>query len=172
VDPNVVADRIRRGLAGKYRLRVLSSAEMIQYFAAQVREAFSLQHLLEIVTLFLVVVGVGDTLAAAVATRRRQFGMMRAIGLHRTRLFRMVMLEGMAIGLLGVLLAVGLGVALSTFWVQVQFPALLGWTLEQYVPLVFVVAACTVTVVLCLVGALIPSIRAASLSPVVVLRGE
>ena len=171
-DPNVVADRIRRGLAGKYRLRVLSSAEMIQYFAAQVREAFSLQHLLEIVTLFLVVVGVGDTLAAAVATRRRQFGMMRAIGLHRTRLFRMVMLEGMAIGLLGVLLAVGLGVALSTFWVQVQFPALLGWTLEQYVPLVFVVAAGTVTVALCLVGALIPSIRAASLSPVVVLRGE
>jgi putative ABC transport system permease protein len=172
VSPGVVADRIRKGLAAKYRLRVLSSAEMIEYFAAQVREAFSLQHLLEIVTLFLVVVGVGDTLAAAVVARRRQFGMMRAIGLHRARLFRMVMLEGMAIGLLGVSLAVGLGVALSTFWVQVQFPALLGWTLEQYVPLAFVVVAGTVTVALCLVGAFIPSIRAASLSPVAVLRGE
>jgi putative ABC transport system permease protein len=168
----VVADRIRKGLATKYRLRVLSSAEMIEYFAAQVREAFSLQRLLEIVTLFLVVVGVGDTLAAAVAARRRQFGMMRAIGLHRTRLFRIVMLEGVAIGLLGVLLAVGLGLALSTFWVQVQFPALLGWTLEQYVPVTFVVAAGVVTVALCLVGAFVPSIRAASMAPVAVPRGE
>jgi hypothetical protein len=165
VAPRLVADRIRERLAEKYRLRVLSSAEMIEYFATQVREAFSLQHLLEVVTLFLVVVGVGDTLAAAVAA-------LRAIGLHRTRLFRIVMFEGIAIGFLGVLLAIGLGLALSTFWVQVQFPALLGWTLEQYVPFTFVMAAGIVTVILCLVGAFIPSVRAASLSPVEVLRGE
>jgi ABC-type antimicrobial peptide transport system permease subunit len=73
---------------------------------------------------------------------------------------------------LGLLLAVGLGFALSTFWVQVQFPALLGWTLEQYFPMTFLIAGGIVTVLICMVGSLIPSIRAASLSPVAVLRGE
>jgi len=172
VAPADVAQSIRDKLGGKYRLRVLTSAEMIDHFARQVREAFSLQYVLEVVTLFLVLVGVGDTLAAAVVARRRQFGMMRAVGLHRNRLFTMVMLEGLTIGVLGLLLAVGLGFALSTFWVQVQFPALLGWTLEQYFPMTFLIAGGIVTVLICMVGSLIPSIRAASLSPVAVLRGE
>lgn len=172
VDPGAVAHYVREKLGPKYRLRVLSSSEMIDHFAGQVREAFSLQHLLEVVTLFLVLVGVGDTLAAAVVARRRQYAMMRAVGLHRARLFSVVMLEGVAIGFLGLLLAVGLGIALSTFWVQVQFPALLGWTLEQYFPLTFFVVSAVVTMTTCVVGALIPSARAASLSPVAVLRGE
>jgi putative ABC transport system permease protein len=172
VAPGEVAQRIREGLGRKYRLRVLTSAEMIEHFAGQVREAFSLQYVLEVVTLFVVLVGVGDTLAAAVVARRRQFGMMRAVGLHRARLFGMVMLEGLSIGFLGLLLAVGLGLALSTFWVQVQFPALLGWTLEQYFPWPFFIVGGAVTMVVCMIGSLIPSVRAASLSPVAVLRGE
>ena len=167
-----VAQRIREQLGRRYRLRVLTSAEMINHFAEQVREAFSLQYVLEVVTLFLVLVGVGDTLAAAVVARRRQFGMMRAVGFHRVQLFRMVMLEGLSIGLLGLLLAIGLGLALGSFWVQVQFPALLGWTLEQYFPWTFVIVGGLVSMLICTVGAVVPSIRAASLSPVVVLRGE
>ena len=172
VAPAEVARRIREQLGRRYRLRVLTSAEMIDHFAGQVREAFSLQYVLELVTLFVVLVGVGDTLAAAVVARRRQFGMMRAVGLHRSRLFSLVMLEGVSIALLGLVLAVGLGLALSTFWVQVQFPALLGWTLEQYFPWRFVIAGGAVTMLVCMIGALVPSMRAASLSPVGVLRGE
>jgi putative ABC transport system permease protein len=172
VAPAAVARRLREELGRKYRLRVLTSAEMIDHFASQVREAFSLQYVLVVVTLFLVLVGVGDTLAAAVAARRRQFGMMRAVGLHRVRLFSIVMLEGVSIGLLGLLLAIALGAALSTFWVQVQFPALLGWTLEQHFPLPFVIGGAVITMMVCVIGALIPSVRAASLSPVAALRGE
>lgn len=172
VGAEAVAERIRKELSPKYRLRVFSSAQMIDHFAAQVREAFSLQYLLEAVTLVLVLVGVGDTLAAAIMARRRQFGMMRAVGLHRARLFSIVMLEGVAVGVLGLVLAVGLGLALSTFWVRVQFPALLGWTLQLHVPMAFVLATGVLTVILCMLASFIPSMRAASLSPVAVLRGE
>jgi putative ABC transport system permease protein len=171
-EPGEVARRIRRELGTKYRLRVLTSREMIDHFASQVREAFSLQYILEAVTLVLVLVGVGDTLAAAVMSRRRQIGMMRAVGLHRFRLFRLVMLEGVAIGVFGLVLALGLGLSLGAFWVRVQFPALLGWTLEHYVPITYIVGTCVATVLLCMLGALIPSLRAAAVSPVVVLRGE
>jgi putative ABC transport system permease protein len=145
---------------------------MIEHFAAQVREAFSLQYILEAMTLLLVLVGVGDTLAAAVLSRRRYIGMMRAVGLHRSRLFRLVMFEGVAIGVFGLVLALGLGLSLGAFWVHVQFPALLGWTLEHYIPVAFVVGTCVATILLCMVGALLPSRRAASVSPVSVLRGE
>ncbi len=170
--PTDVATLIRHRLGARYRLRVLTSAEMVDHFAAQVREAFSLQYLLEAVTLVLVLVGVGDTLAAAVMSRRRYIGMMRAVGLHRDRLFRLVMLEGVAIGVFGLLLALGLGLSLGAFWVYVQFPALLGWTLEHYTPTAFIVGTSAATVLLCMLGALLPSARAALMSPVGVLRGE
>jgi putative ABC transport system permease protein len=172
VPASEVAQRIRRELGARYRLRVLTSAHMVDHFAGQVREAFSLQYLLEAVTFILVLVGVGDTLAAAVIARRRQLGMMRAVGLQKARLFRLVMFEGIAIGVFGLVLALVLGLSLGAFWVHVQFPALLGWTLEHYVPTWFLLFTCMVTVVLCMIGALMPSLRAARLSPVTVLRGE
>jgi putative ABC transport system permease protein len=170
--PPEVAQRIRQALVKKYRLRVWTSSEMVDHFAAQVREAFSLQYLLEAVTLVLVLVGVGDTLAAALIARRRELGMMRAIGLRRNQLFRLVMVEGLAIGLFGLVLALGLGLSLGTFWVRVQFPALLGWSLEHYVPITFILATGAAALMLCMIGALAPSTRAALLSPVAVLRGE
>jgi ABC-type transport system, involved in lipoprotein release, permease component len=82
------------------------------------------------------------------------------------------MMEGVAIGLFGLVLALGLGLSLGAFWVRVEFPALLGWTLEQYVPATFIVVTCIAAVGLCMVGAFMPSLRAARLSPVAILRGE
>lgn len=172
MDAGALASRIRSELGSLYRLRVYSSAQMIQHFAGQVREAFGLQYLLQTVTLVLVLVGVGDTLAAAVLSRRHQFGMMRAVGLKRRQLFGLVMLEGVSVGLLGVLLAAGLGMALSAFWVGIQFPSLLGWTLELHIPIGFSALIATLTVALCMMGALIPSVRAAVMLPIAVLRSE
>ena len=163
---------IASSLGPKYRLRVLDNAAMIDHFASQVRRAFSLQYVMEIVTLILVLLGIGDTLAASVAAHTREIGMMRAVGLHRSSVFRIVVLEGAAVALLGLSLAALLGMALSVFWVKVQFPALLGWGIDLHVPLLPIVATMVITVALCLAGALGPSLRAAYLSVPAALRSE
>jgi len=82
------------------------------------------------------------------------------------------MMEGVAIGVFGLMLALGLGLSLGAFWVYGQFPALLGWRLEHYIPFTFIAGTCAATVLLCMLGALLPSARAALMSPVGVLRGE
>jgi len=98
--------------------------------------------------------------------------MMRAVGMRRSQLFGMVLLEGGAIGLLGLLLALATGVALGTFWVQVPFPALVGWALDLHFPYWFVVLAATLTLGLCLVASLLPSLRASRLVVTAALRAE
>jgi len=82
------------------------------------------------------------------------------------------MMEGAAIGVFGLVLALALGLSLGTFWVRVQFPALLGWTLEHYLPTAFIAYTCLATLLLCMIGALMPSLRAAFVAPVGILRGE
>jgi ABC-type lipoprotein release transport system permease subunit len=58
------------------------------------------------------------------------------------------------------------------FWVDVQFPLLVGWSLDLHLPQSFAVAAAILTLALCLAGALLPSIRAARVAVPAALRSE
>src|SRR5262249_26956003 len=101
-----------------------------------------------------------------------ELGMMRAVGLRRSQLFKIVLLEGGTIGLLGLALAAGAGLALSLFWVQIQFPALLGWALDLHVPYWFAGTAAVVTMLLCVVGSFLPALHAANLRVPAALRSD
>ena len=167
-----VEDAIRRQLGQKHRLTIQSSNNLIDYFVGMVHEAFRPTYLAEAITFILVLIGVGDTLAMGVLERTREFGMMRAVGLFRFHLFALVMLEGVTIGLLGLLLAVVAGMALGLFWVNVQFPALAGWVVDLHVPYLFASAAAGLALLLCIAGSFLPSMRAALLSVPAALRSE
>jgi putative ABC transport system permease protein len=171
-DKNAVSRAISAGLGRSHRLRILTSAEMIDDFARQVRQAFSLQYIAEAITFLLVLIGIGDTLAAGVVARTREFGMIRAVGIRRARLFQGVMLEGAAIGVLGLLLALGLGLALGFFWIEVQFPAILGWELDVHFPWRFAATSAVLTLFVCLTASVLPSFRAARLPVPQALRNE
>ena len=53
------------------------------------------------------------------------------------------------------------GLGLGMLWVEVQFPALLGWVLDLYVPLGLALAGAGLALALSLAGALLPSAHAA-----------
>src|SRR5262249_49261718 len=132
----------------------------------------SVTHVMELITFILVVIGIGDTLAASVNARTRELGMMRAVGLRRWRVVEMVLLEGAGIAFLGLLLSGFLGFALGVFWVDVQFPAILGWDLELHPPLVSMFLMASVTLLLCLAGSFFPALRASRLAVPAALRDE
>jgi putative ABC transport system permease protein len=163
---------IARALGQSDRLLIRTRAEFVNYLADQARQAFSLLYIMEAVVFLLVLIGIGDTLATSVFERMREIGMMRAVGLRRGDVIRMVVLEAAAICVLGLALAGVAGGALGMFWVDVQFPLLVGWSLDLHLPRAFAVAAAMLTLALCLVGALLPSIRAARVAVPVALRSE
>jgi putative ABC transport system permease protein len=176
LQPGADRSTVEREIAGRlgvaYRLQVRSSHQLVEYLAGQVRQAFSPLYLMQGITFVLVLIAIGDTLAAGVVERIREFGMLRAVGLSRPALFGMVMLEGGVIGLLGLLLAAVSGVALGIFWVEVQFPAILGWELHLHFPTSFALSAAALAMLLCLGGSFLPSLRAARMSVPQALRHE
>jgi putative ABC transport system permease protein len=60
--------------------------------------------------LVIAVLGIVNTLALSIIERTREVGLLRAIGVSRPQLRRMVTLESVVIALLGALLGVGLGI--------------------------------------------------------------
>jgi putative ABC transport system permease protein len=163
---------IARALGDKYNLRILSSGELLEYFAAQVRRAFAPLDVLAGMALLVVVVGMSDTLAAGVLERTRELGVARAIGARRSVLRRMVVAEGLTLGVLGLVLALCVGLTLGTLWVETTFTYLLGWRLELETPYVQVVVLGLITLIVCTVGALLPAVHASRLDPAAALRCE
>jgi putative ABC transport system permease protein len=171
-DPTAVSAAIARGLGQRYRLHILRGPELVEFYAGQVRQAFRGVYPMEAIIFLLVIVGLGDALAAGVLERTREFGMLRAVGISRAAIAGIVVLEGVAIGLLGLCLAAAAGIGLGLFWVKVQFPALLGWQLDLHFPSAFALSAAALTLAICVLAALAPALRAARLSVPTALRSE
>ncbi|MGW2544196.1 ABC transporter permease [Kitasatospora sp. NPDC001574] len=103
------------------------------------------------------VLGVVNTLALSVVERTREIGLLRAIGLSRRQLRRMIRLESVVIALFGAVLGTGLGLAWGITGQQV----LKSQGLEALaVPVGTIVATLAASVVIGLLAALVPAFRA------------
>ncbi|MFF2544639.1 ABC transporter permease [Kitasatospora sp. NPDC058063] len=107
------------------------------------------------------VLGVVNTMAMSVFERRREIGMLRAIGLDRLGIRRMVRLESLLIALFGGLVGVGLGILVA--WAGVRTLADSLKDITTVVPPVQTVGFLLAAAVIGLLAALWPAHRAARL---------
>ncbi|MBU7598519.1 FtsX-like permease family protein [Streptomyces sp. P38-E01] len=77
----------------------------------QVGQLLNMVYGLLALAIIVAILGVVNTLALSVVERTREIGLMRAIGLSRRQLRRMIRLESVVIALFGALLGIGLGMA-------------------------------------------------------------
>lgn len=103
------------------------------------------------------VLGVVNTLALSVVERTREIGLLRAIGLSRRQLRRMIRLESVVIALFGAVLGTGLGLA----WGITSQKVLASNGLATLaVPAGTIVAILLASVLVGLIAALVPAFRA------------
>ncbi|MGW0845215.1 ABC transporter permease [Streptomyces sp. NPDC002787] len=76
---------------------------------AQIDQLLNMIYGLLALAIIVAILGVVNTLALSVVERTREIGLMRAIGLSRRQLRRMIRLESVVIALFGALLGLGLG---------------------------------------------------------------
>ncbi|MFE6055659.1 ABC transporter permease [Kitasatospora sp. NPDC056446] len=103
------------------------------------------------------VLGVVNTLALSVVERTREIGLLRAIGISRRQLRRMIRLESVVIAVFGAVLGTGLGLAWGVTVQRVLRDQGLG-TLS--VPTTTIAVTLASSVVIGLVAALVPAFRA------------
>jgi hypothetical protein len=121
----VVRERIGERFRQRYRFRMLSAGELLQYWTDQVRAAFAGLHVIGAVVLVVVLIGMADTLTASIVERTRELGMVRAVGMPRAGVAAMVLAEALVLGLVGTTLAVLLGLLEGWVWVSATLPLLL-----------------------------------------------
>jgi putative ABC transport system permease protein len=90
---------------------VKDQAEFADEQRAQINQMLYLIYALLGLAVVIAILGIVNTLALSVIERTREIGLLRAVGLSRGQLKRMLRLESIVIALLGATLGIGLGVA-------------------------------------------------------------
>jgi putative ABC transport system permease protein len=174
--PSVELAELRRKIASdigpSHRLRILSAGELLDYFVTQVRRAFSIIPVFAGAMYVVILIGLGSSLITSVLDRRRELAIVQLIGL-RTRLARrVVVLESLVVGVVGLALATVGALALSALWLERTFQLLLGWTLDANIPVFELAMLALAGLTVCLVASVIPARRAGSLEVSEALRYE
>ncbi|MFE7039464.1 ABC transporter permease [Streptomyces atratus] len=93
---------------------VKNQADFKQQLKDQIGQLLNIVYGLLALAIIVAVLGVVNTLALSVVERTREIGLMRAIGLSRRQLRRMIRLESVVIAVFGALLGLGLGMGWGT----------------------------------------------------------
>jgi putative ABC transport system permease protein len=172
--PDAAVSAVREAVAARlgpsHGLRAVSAADMRDHLVIRARRAFAPLAVIEVVLLVVALLSVGDTLAASVLRRLREIGTLRALGVRRAPVVRIVLVEALVIGALGLMLGAAAGALLGGLWIHRTLPHLLGWLLALHVPWGRGAVVAVATAAVCLVAAILPARRAARLEPAVALR--
>nr|WTB31739.1 ABC transporter permease [Streptomyces sp. NBC_00830] len=105
---------LKDALAAYPQYTVQNQADFKQDLKDQISQLLNIVYGLLALAIIVAVLGVVNTLALSVVERTREIGLMRAIGLSRRQLRRMIRLESVVIALFGALLGLGLGMGWGT----------------------------------------------------------
>ncbi|MER6157174.1 FtsX-like permease family protein [Streptomyces sp. NPDC001868] len=163
-------DRLEKALGENPAIKVQSGQDLSDDIAKMFTLMLNMLYGLLAMAVIVAVLGVINTLAMSVFERSQEIGMLRAIGLDRRGIKRMVRLESLVISLFGGVLGIGLGVFFG--WAAGELIASKMPTYELVLPwarmAVFLLLAATVGIL----AALWPARRAAKLNMLSAIKSE
>ncbi|MFI9627125.1 ABC transporter permease [Streptomyces sp. NPDC052042] len=107
-------DGLKDALAAYPQYEVRNQADFKEMMEDQIGQLLNIVYGLLALAIIVAVLGVVNTLALSVVERTREIGLLRAIGLSRRQLRRMIRLESVVIAVFGALLGLGLGMGWGT----------------------------------------------------------
>lgn len=169
-------EEVRRTITDRYAqkhdLYVLSNSELRAEAQALISNAFSITYAMELVAVVLALLGVINTLLAAVLDRTREIGLLRAIGAARSHIVRLFAGEATLIGLTGGAIGVAVGAVLGYVITKVVGVQGTGWEFPFYFPWQIALQMLGASTVFAVLAGLYPARRAAKLDVVEALAYE
>jgi putative ABC transport system permease protein len=169
-------DEVRRTILARfgkpYDLYVLSNAELRDEAMNLINATFTLTYAMEGVAVLLALLGVINTLLAAVIDRTREIGLLRAIGAARGHIIRLFTGEAALIGISGGILGVLAGAVIGLVVTRVVGVQSTGWSFRFVFPTAIASQMVIAASVCAVVAGVYPARRAARLDVVEALAYE
>ena len=160
-DEQAVAQQIRRELGDQGSVFVTNSSAVRQQLVDTLRGTFSYSETIELVALFIALMGIVGTMTAAIIDRTRELAMLRAIGATVSQVVVTIIAEAAFLGLCASVMGILVGVAQSKFFLNTFLVQETGFHLELSFPLGAVLRVSLLVTLTSAAAGAISSIRAA-----------
>ena len=156
-------------------LRALPGGDLLDMAEpGEIREAslrifdrsFAITYSLEAVAVLVGLFGLSSSLGAIVLSRRREFGMLRHLGMTRREISLMLAAEGGMLALLGVLAGLAVGGLIGLVLIHVVNRQSFNWSMDLHLPLGLLGTLSAILVVLAMLTAWLSGREATGLGPV------
>jgi putative ABC transport system permease protein len=148
-----VTAAIRRALDEPAGLQIEDATDIKRRSLEIFDRSFAVTYALEAIAVAIGLAGVTSSFAALAWSRRREFGVLRFLGLTRAEVLRMLALEGAAAGALGAAIGLAAGAGISLVLVRVVNRQSFHWTIEVHWPALALVLLAAAVIALCALGA-------------------
>jgi putative ABC transport system permease protein len=162
-DAEAVRRDLQKTLGREHMLVILTNAEFQGHIKQMMERFYTLVYANGCMSLVVAFLGVANTLAISVLQRRRELGLLRAVGATRLQIAGSVAAQAFLIGILGLALGLGLGALLQEYVLKVLFIEETGFVFAFLFPVTMALLATAFTVAGAQVAAALPALRAAHL---------
>ena len=140
-------DRIDAALPDAQRLALATPGEIRALSLRIFDRTFAVTYALLAVAIVIGLTGLSSSFGALVLARRREFGMLRHLGMTRRQIAAMLATEGLAVSAIGLALGLALGFVMSVILVHVVNRQSFHWGMEIHMPWVSLAALTSVLLV-------------------------
>jgi putative ABC transport system permease protein len=163
VDRAEVKSQVERMVKGQHRAFVYTNQEYKTWILDLINGFFALSYMQMLVSVVIAALGIVNSLMISVAERKRELGVLRAIGGLRGQIRKMVLLEAAAIAFVGVLIGAIAGALNTYFIVRTMAMMVGGWIIPFEFSPALVLIALPLALAVALVAAWWPARKAVNL---------
>ena len=161
-DFDATYERVRQ-FADREQLLVQDRPSVQLYLAGVIDRLFRVAYLQQFIVAVVAALGVVTSLLISVLQRRRELGLLRAVGATQPQVLKSVLAEAMFMGILGMLLGFALGLPMEWYVLRVFMREETGFVFDLLVPWKEALGIGVVSVVTATAAGLIPALHAVRL---------
>ncbi len=144
-----------RNLPIEAKLDIADAAEIRKLSLQAFDRSFAVTYALEIAAILVGLAGISATFSAQAWSRRREFGMLRHLGVSRREIATLLGAEGALLGALGAMIGLLLGMAIALILIFVVNRESFHWSMELHIPWVTMAVLSVALVVLTSISAVL-----------------
>lgn len=172
-DLDAVSAAVQEVLATLPRPASMQTNKAIRALSIEIFErTFTITRVLRLLAVGVAFIGILSALMALELERGRDYAILRATGLTRTQLARLILLQTSAMGIAAGLLAIPLGIGMGSLLITVINLRSFGWTMPMQVSAETLLSGLALAWIAALLAGLWPAWRAARTTPARALRDE
>ncbi|WXG43464.1 MAG: FtsX-like permease family protein [Promethearchaeati archaeon SRVP18_Atabeyarchaeia-1] len=165
-DPNAVAQRITTATSGT--IYIFTVSDVLKQVVDGISRIFAFFQVLVLMAVIVSLLGMTTTMIMSILERRREIGILRAIGISKNQVTAMIVGEALILGVIGLLAGVATGMLALNYFIDIMAFALFAVPLDiPYTVLLYVALA---SIIISVVSAAYPAYGAAKMNVVDTIR--